>query len=1200
MPETLTIARTAVLRKSQDYVFLRSEGLKHLEELGHELWTDFNIHDPGIAMMELFCYAITELGYRTGYDIRDILTEDANGVLESRGDFHPAHEILTCNPVSFDDLRKLLIDITGVRNAWVSVNQNFKYHLDRIEQTLGLTGTPAGEQKLNGLYDVHVEFEEFVVDMDRKARFGILNRLAEGAFIPPDAKGIAFNVEHEITINSVAIYGATAGAIEIRLVDREGEILAAKTTNTSPGAKKVVTLRFRVPPGEGYRLQAHGGVKLYRQDRSEARFPYGVDHLVHLAGGHSGAQSNDFYYFFYDWRISYALPPLAGLRPLTRTAVAGPAKSAAGDFRRPRGRGVEFVAARDADLAGFAVYSEDAGDITVRLRSPSTGSEIAHTAQIKEGFNRVETPGFELAGGASYRLEVRSRAPRLLECKGLSYPYEVDNVVTVGNPYRNPDSWSGSGQPPTDVSVLFDLTLEYPSQPHPIHITEDDVLTAVRNRLHTRRNLCEDFVEVCDLEIEDIALCADIGVSPSADVDEVLAEVFYRLRLHVSPAVRFYSFKEMRARGKGAEEIFEGPLLDHGFIDDDEFKEITRRCEIRTSDVVQIVMDVPGVETIKSISLLRFSEGEETLHEDWQLPLRPAEGRAPRFADDQRSKIVFYQNDLPVFADRDKVTRLLKDKKARELQTKLKGYRTEVPVPVGVDRDVERYYPLQNELPVNFKVGRIRVAKTETALRKAQSRQLKAYLLLFEQILANHLSQLANLPRLFSWQPEDDATYFTQPVFGFAEHEAIYNIDGIIATIEGAGNAVPQSPVLNAELARALELIIESTPIQLDRRNRFLDHLLARFSEDVTAYAALMQRMSGRKGLEELIDHKRRFLADYPGLSANRGGAYDYRFPGEPDNVAGFKHRICRLIGLEDTTHRRLADAGISIEKVGDEWRFAVRRDPEAAGGPRIFTSMTCEEREVIEALLDAVIEYGSEKGNYVGRELRWTCPGRPVEVLGNVAANSTVETVRGRFASLRRREGFHLVEHVLLRLRTANQPLANPVPPNPFMAVQLNPEGECECVDVTDPYSFRLSVILPSWPDRFRDTRFRRYVEETLRSEAPAHIFLKICWINHEQMRELEACLIDWRGQLGMLAPSLGVCRKDSAQLPLTGEPTMPQTRNEHHPYQRSLGDLIDKLENMINVYPLATLYNCDEDAERTHDDKQPITLNNTSLGTS
>ena len=73
MPDNLYIVKNPKLRESKDYALLRAEGLTKLERLASTVWTDYNVHDPGITFLELLCYAITELGYRTGYDIGELL-----------------------------------------------------------------------------------------------------------------------------------------------------------------------------------------------------------------------------------------------------------------------------------------------------------------------------------------------------------------------------------------------------------------------------------------------------------------------------------------------------------------------------------------------------------------------------------------------------------------------------------------------------------------------------------------------------------------------------------------------------------------------------------------------------------------------------------------------------------------------------------------------------------------------------------------------------------------------------------------------------------------------------------------------------------------------------------------------------------------------------------------------------------------------
>jgi hypothetical protein len=185
--------------------------------------------------------------------------------------------------------------------------------------------------------------------------------------------------------------------------------------------------------------------------------------------------------------------------------------------------------------------------------------------------------------------------------------------------------------------------------------------------------------------------------------------------------------------------------------------------------------------------------------------------------------------------------------------------------------------------------------------------------------------------------------------------------------------------------------------------------------------------------------------------------------------------------------------------------------------------------------------------------------------------------------------EGFHILEHILTRKRTLN---------DPFLPVQLNAPGQCDCVEVREPYSFRASIVLPSWPRRFRDLRFRRFVEETLRLEAPAHIYLKICWVSHAQMKEFEESYDEWANKLADLDDRFAGCatenvanagRLRSGQLPL------PVTGPEDQQYSNALNELISKLHSLVTVYPLARMYDCTQ----LDGDTPPFSLNNTSLGT-
>lgn len=158
-----------------NYEWLRSEGIRHIQDLAGNIWTDHNSHDPGITMLEVLCYALTDLGYRTNLDIRDLLAKSSNTVYDSYGEgdenFETAASILSCNPLTILDFRKLLIDIEGVRNAWLVPAEGSD--VARLEtglvidpNTRQLAYTNNGFKKsplqleINGLYKVLLELDD--------------------------------------------------------------------------------------------------------------------------------------------------------------------------------------------------------------------------------------------------------------------------------------------------------------------------------------------------------------------------------------------------------------------------------------------------------------------------------------------------------------------------------------------------------------------------------------------------------------------------------------------------------------------------------------------------------------------------------------------------------------------------------------------------------------------------------------------------------------------------------------------------------------------------------------------------------------------------------------------------------------------------------------------------------------------------------
>ncbi|MET4706142.1 hypothetical protein, partial [Endozoicomonas lisbonensis] len=102
---------------SQDFFALRDEAVATLQQLAGDTWTDHNLHDPGITLLEALCFVMTDLGYRLDFPVEDLVAK-ASG--EEPDAFPQPRDMLPCQPVTESDYRRLILDIPGVRNALVA------------------------------------------------------------------------------------------------------------------------------------------------------------------------------------------------------------------------------------------------------------------------------------------------------------------------------------------------------------------------------------------------------------------------------------------------------------------------------------------------------------------------------------------------------------------------------------------------------------------------------------------------------------------------------------------------------------------------------------------------------------------------------------------------------------------------------------------------------------------------------------------------------------------------------------------------------------------------------------------------------------------------------------------------------------------------------------------------------------------------
>src|SRR3954466_4130119 len=103
-----TIPKEPNSEPALNHELLYAAGLGHVQRLASNSWTDYNVHDPGVTILELLSYALTDLGYRATFPIADLLASDSDNIAKMADQFFTARRILPNRTLTLLDYRKLL------------------------------------------------------------------------------------------------------------------------------------------------------------------------------------------------------------------------------------------------------------------------------------------------------------------------------------------------------------------------------------------------------------------------------------------------------------------------------------------------------------------------------------------------------------------------------------------------------------------------------------------------------------------------------------------------------------------------------------------------------------------------------------------------------------------------------------------------------------------------------------------------------------------------------------------------------------------------------------------------------------------------------------------------------------------------------------------------------------------------------------
>ncbi len=321
------------------------------------------------------------------------------------------------------------------------------------------------------------------------------------------------------------------------------------------------------------------------------------------------------------------------------------------------------------------------------------------------------------------------------------------------------------------IDLEKDVEKEFRNEPEAKKEYLDDIVEKIKVALMAHRNLCEDFVDIYILCKQEIGVCADIELEEGADVEKVYLTVVETLRDFFSPAPKFYTLQQLLDRNKPIEEIFAGRPYNieesHGFVDTAELELLKLRKEIHLSDVYNVLFKIEGVKSVRDLRLQSCKDNIATYLGGWKYQI--PKNHTPEFSL-TCSGFQFSRYGMPVPLDFKKFDGLFEINFAHngKILFKSPSPYLDSEVPRGIYRnDLKDYYSIQNEFPRVYGIAEGGLPGNVSNQRKAEAYQLKAYLLFFDQLLANYLTQLTHIRSLFALSPTDDSqrhSYFINQI----------------------------------------------------------------------------------------------------------------------------------------------------------------------------------------------------------------------------------------------------------------------------------------------------------------------------------------------------------------------------------------------------------------------------------------------------
>ncbi len=526
---------------------------------------------------------------------------------------------------------------------------------------------------------------------------------------------------------------------------------------------------------------------------------------------------------------------------------------------------------------------------------------------------------------------------------------------------------------------------DYPTEAKALNEEKQRVHEAVKQLFHANRNFCEDLYGITIQEPTYIDMNLQLTLEEHADGEQVFSEVFYMLSNYISSDIEFAPLWKLVEEGMSTNAIFNGPMLNNGFITDAQLKEKPEGLALQPMEkmlaridgvvsvdffelneqkeglvyipILQIYLEknnqqlkVKGVvdnhdrsenfrvgdviigvnkRTFSSaMALLKYVQNHKYIlyklkvergREAFPMVIKPHAlhflpiefDRAPLLSniDPERQKDLFFKSKGEYFfLDLQEFKEHLEEKRELNLSTFKSATRSfnEMGLPEGENLQLNAYYPLRKQFPVAYGIGDFGLPEHGISeKRKAQAKQLKAYLMPLDQMMANFLKQLTSLYALYDVNETKNLTsYFYQELDDMPE----------LLELVKEYHLEPDKTAMQRWEKTLAQLNDNFDHGAVQRLNEVADTLLARFGEVYPSYTLkkINGTSYGNKGHDasldkEILFRKRELIKHYDAISYNRAVAYNYLQ--EASDVPSLIRIIAVLLDINSTPQGGLAKA---------------------------------------------------------------------------------------------------------------------------------------------------------------------------------------------------------------------------------------------------------------------------------------------------